>query len=170
MDKAASHISKDSVVFLGANKVNYVFIPSGMTPACQSLDISVNKIFKDNVKFLFEKERLYYDNINPKIKLKQARLNLVNYIYEVWYNDTIITKNIIINCFNKAGIINQFYTTSEEDKITELYRYDILDKDNEILDDLGDELKLNPDEINDEKENNELFDELMEIKNYNNKI
>ena len=136
-----------------------------MTPACQPLDISVNKFFKDNAKFLFKKERLYYDNINSKIKLKQAILNLVNYIYWVWYNDTIIAKNILINGFNKAGIINQFYTTSEEDKITELYRYDILNKDNEILDDLGDELNLNPDEINDEKEKDQLFEQFMEIKN-----
>ena len=97
-----------------------------MTQAYQPLDISVNKVFKDNVKFLFKKDKLFYDNINPKIKLKQARLNLVNYIYEIWYNDAIITKNIIINSFNKAGIINQFYTTSEEDKITEIYRYDII--------------------------------------------
>ncbi len=70
MDKAASHISKDSIAFLDANKVNYVLIPLGMTPVCQPLDISVNKVFQDNVKFLFEKERLYYDNINPKIKSK----------------------------------------------------------------------------------------------------
>ena len=83
----------------------------------------------------------------------------------MWYNDTIIAKNILINGFNKAGIINQFYTTSEEDKITELYRYDILNKDNEILDDLGDELNLNPDEINDEKEKEQLFEQFMEIKN-----
>ena len=40
-----------------------------MTPYCQPLDISVNKIFKDNIKLIFEKDRLFLDNINPKIKL-----------------------------------------------------------------------------------------------------
>ena len=53
---------------------------------------AVNKVFKDNVKFYFEKERLYLDGLNNQIKLKEARLNLVEYIFKVWYNDLIISK------------------------------------------------------------------------------
>jgi len=72
-----------------------------MTPIYQPLDIEVNKVFKDNVKLLFEKERLYLNGLNNQIKLKQARLNLVEYIYKVWYNDLIINKEIIVNGLKK---------------------------------------------------------------------
>ena len=67
-----------------------------MTPVCQPLDISINKIFKDNIKLLFEKNRLFHDGLNQHIKLKQARYN--DHIYNVWYNDTIITKEMHICC------------------------------------------------------------------------
>lgn len=58
LDKASSHISKDSLEALNENGVNYILIPAGMTSICQPLDIAVNKIFKGNIRVLFEKERL----------------------------------------------------------------------------------------------------------------
>lgn len=58
LDKASSHISNDSIGVLNENGVNYILIPVGMTSICQPLDIAVNKIFKDNIRLLFEKERL----------------------------------------------------------------------------------------------------------------
>lgn len=51
-----------------------------MTPECQPLDISFNKKFKDNIKYLFEENRLFINNLNVKIKLNTARLNLIDYI------------------------------------------------------------------------------------------
>ena len=108
MDKASSHISKDSLSILEEKKINYVLIPGGLTSECQPLDISVNKIFKDNLKLRFEKERLLYDILNNKIKLKSLRINLLDYINQVWYDNTIITKNIIEKGFEKAGIIKIF--------------------------------------------------------------
>ena len=47
-----------------------ILIPAGMTSICQPLDISVNKVFKDNIRLLFEKERLFYDNMNKINKLQ----------------------------------------------------------------------------------------------------
>ena len=58
-----------------------------------------------------------FDNLEKKTKLKQARLNIIDYITRVWYDDNIITPSIISNGFKKAGLINNVYTTSEEDKI-----------------------------------------------------
>ena len=55
-DMASSHISESSLDLI--KKLN-ITIPSGMTPYCQPLDISVNKIFKDNKRILFEKNRLF---------------------------------------------------------------------------------------------------------------
>ena len=51
-----------------------------MTSILQSMDLSVNKVFKDNIRYSFEKDRLLYDNIMPKNKLETARLNIINYV------------------------------------------------------------------------------------------
>lgn len=48
-----------------------------MTPECQPLDISVNKIFKDAIKFKVELNRINLDKLNGEIKLKMARLNML---------------------------------------------------------------------------------------------
>ena len=55
MDKASSHISKEAIIFLEENNITYNLIPSGLIPILKPLDISVNKIFKDNINNLFEK-------------------------------------------------------------------------------------------------------------------
>lgn len=69
-------------------------------------------------------------------------MNIIDNI-KVWYDDLIITKNIIVNSFQKSGIINTYYTTNDEDKIMELYSYDLFYLTyNEIIDDLSDELKV----------------------------
>ena len=50
MDKASSHISKESIKFLEENNIAYNLIPAGLTPILQPLDISINKVLKDNIK------------------------------------------------------------------------------------------------------------------------
>ena len=35
------------------NNIYEVFIPRGLTPVCQHLDININKIFKDEMKKLY---------------------------------------------------------------------------------------------------------------------
>ena len=119
-----------------------------MTCQCQPLDVAVNKNFKDQFKFLFEKDRLFYDDMNNKNKLKSLRINLLDYIYKVQYNDTIIIKKIIERGFQKAGIRNNFYLTDDEEKIRESYRFDVLNGMLEIEDDLGNELNVNAEEEN----------------------
>ena len=64
LDKTPSHCSYETINFLKENNVNFTVIPAGMTPICQPLDIGINKVFKDNIKLLFEKNRLFYDNLN----------------------------------------------------------------------------------------------------------
>ena len=70
LDKATCHISTDSFDALNNNGVKYLLIREGMTSICQPLDILVNKVFKDNIRLLFEKERLFYDNMNKINKLQ----------------------------------------------------------------------------------------------------
>lgn len=109
-----------------------------MTQECQPLDISVNKILKDSIKFNFELSRLTFDNINPKLELKTARLKMIENIYKCWKDDKKITKEIILNGFKHAGITYNFYLSYDEYKLYENYIYDIIDyRISDILDDLG---------------------------------
>lgn len=175
LDKEPSHCSYEAINFLKENNVNFTFIPAGMTPICQPLDIGINNVFKDNIKLLFEKNSLFCDNLNQNIRLKQVRINLIEYIIKVWYSDSIITKTIIVNSFVKAGIINNSYTIKEEDKIMELYAQDLnYLNDFEIIDDLSIELKVNSDDLekieNNSSDEESEFDEKEEDIMNNNKV
>ena len=64
------YVSSESLDYLKKNKIDFLLIPPGTTSLFQPFDLSVNKIFKDNIILLFEQNRLLYDNINPIIKLK----------------------------------------------------------------------------------------------------
>lgn len=88
-----------------------------MTSFLQPCDISVNKVFKDKIRFFFEQNRLIYDNENPKTKLNTARIDILNFINNIWPNEDYITKNTIINGFKKAGFIGNNYLTDEEENI-----------------------------------------------------
>ena len=160
-DMASSHISKFSIDVLKKHDINFVTIPAGMTPISQPLDIAVNKTFKEHIKLLFEKERLFYDNILPKMKLNTARINLLNYINIVWNIEECITNSIIINGFKKAGIIGNIYLSKDEEKIREGYIYDLgLNNNLEIVDDLAEEynLEMNENELSLEEASDELLD------------
>ena len=53
IDKAPSHVSYESLELLKNNNLNYYLIPSGMYSLLQPMELSVNKIFKDNLRYLF---------------------------------------------------------------------------------------------------------------------
>lgn len=143
-----------------------------MTPECQPLIVSVNKIIKDSIKFNFELSRLTFDNINPKLKLKTARLKMIENIYKCWKDDKIITKEIILNGFKHAGLTYNFYLSYDEYKLYDNYMYDIIDYGiSDILDDLGQELnenENNDEESSDSDEENEKDDLGEKFKNEGN--
>ncbi len=103
------------------------------------MELSVNKVFKDNIRYSFGKDRLFYDNIMPKNKLETARINLINSVNNIWNNENTINKTIIKNGFKKAGFVGNSYFLPEEEKIFEGALFDLNIKNNEfeILDDLG---------------------------------
>lgn len=76
--------------------------------------MTVNKIFKDSIKLNLEKDRLFFDNLNPKIKLNILTVNLFGYINNFGNDDSLITKNIIINGFKKSDIFGNNYLFLEE--------------------------------------------------------
>ena len=54
------------------------------------IPIDIKNQSKDNLRILFKKNRLFYDQNNNSIKLDNASLNLVNHIKDVWYNNNMI--------------------------------------------------------------------------------
>jgi hypothetical protein len=75
----------------------------------------------------------------PKNKLEISRLNIINYVNNIWNNENPINKAIIKNGFKKAGFVGNSYFLIEEEKILEGVLFDLNIKNNEfeILDDLG---------------------------------
>ena len=49
------HISFDIIRYLVSLKINYVFIPKGLTSILQPLDVSVNRTFKDALRHCYVK-------------------------------------------------------------------------------------------------------------------
>ena len=83
----------------------------------------------------------------PKNKLEISRLNIINYVNNIWNSINPINKNIIINGFEKARFIGKSYFSLEEEKILEGALFDLNIKNNkfEILDDLGNNANINND-------------------------
>lgn len=175
VDSASSHSSEESINILNTNNINYLLIPAGMTALLHPMDISTNKVFKDNIRYLFEKDRLLYDNINPKVKLQTARINILNYINTVWNNEEPINKNIIKNGFKNAKIIGNSYISLEEEKIRNNALYDLNLNFNkiELIDDLGKELNMNFDALDNDgsdKDDKDLIENIELDNNYKNEI
>ena len=59
IEKASSHSSDDSLEILNKLNISYLLIPFGMNSLLQPMDLSVNKVFKDNIRYSFEKDRLF---------------------------------------------------------------------------------------------------------------
>ena len=139
IDSASSHSSEESINILNSNNINYLLIPAGMTALLQPMDISTNKVFKDNVRYLFEKDR------------QTARI-ILNYINTVWNNEEPINKNIIKNGFKNAGVMGGSYISFEEEKIRDNALYDINLNFNkiELIDALGKELNMDFDVLDNE--------------------
>ena len=75
-------------------------------------------------------------------------MNLLDYIFRVWEDKNLITNSDIINGFKYAGIIGNAYLTIEQERINSGYLYDMIDIDiNSIIDDLGEELNFNDNDI-----------------------
>ena len=126
IDRAPSHVSDISLNLFSELDISYVLIPPGLTPILQPLDIGVNKIFKDKLKYKFEQYKIDKQNINEKLSLQDARIRLLKFINEIWYNDQEITPSSIINCFDKSGITKINYITKSKEKVIKNYILDLL--------------------------------------------
>ena len=68
--------------------------------------------------------------------MQNVRLNLLDFIYQIWNDDNFITKVSIINGFKSVGLINKFFLLIEEEKTNKSYLYDLIRDDKiKIIDD-----------------------------------
>ena len=64
IDQAPSHVSEITKNMFENVDINFLLIPPELTSILQSLDIGVNKIFKEKLKFKFEQYKINRKNIN----------------------------------------------------------------------------------------------------------
>ena len=113
-DRAPPHITKEILNHL-EKKCWISFIPAKLTRFLQPLDIGINKQFKSYLKnkyLINEANKLTNVEINPiKIKDKLSvskldllRLNLINWILEIWEDNSLIKTSSIISSFKKESI------------------------------------------------------------------
>ena len=116
LDKAPIHTSEEVIKYYKKGNKKLVFIPSGLNPVLQPLEITVNKLFKNGIKYLYI-QHMIKNGKAEKLKLK--RKDLIQWIFEVWYNESIITSNCIINTFKSTGISNNI--NGKEDDLIKSY-------------------------------------------------
>ena len=120
MDRSPSHIYRSK--YLDKKGESYVFIPGGLTRYLQPLDIGVNKQFKEHLKNNYLSElaenidennddkegfgkysNIFGDGKKPS-QIDEQRLNIINWVIDVWWDDEKIKISAILNSFSKAGI------------------------------------------------------------------
>ena len=94
------HLIADDFNPYTKNNIYEVFIPRGLTPFCQLLDININKVFKDEMKKLYLSWRSNLINTNIRV----SRQNVVEWCCSCWDNPFVITTELIKETFLQAGI------------------------------------------------------------------
>ena len=129
LDETISHIKEEVIEKCTGNLMDISILPGGTTIIMQPLDISINKKFKSYIK-----EKYINHCVKNNVTFSKVNKNdIINWIYETWYNQTI-KKNLIINSFKVCGLSNK--TDFSEDKLIKCFDF----------------LKNKIDDINDEEE------------------
>ena len=102
MDSAPVHISEEIKNLYLSNNKRLLFIPSGLTSVLQPLDVSINKLFKEEVRNKYAEYLIKNKDMSNKVN----REDIIKWIADVWYSDKIISKLSIINTFKGCGISN----------------------------------------------------------------
>lgn len=111
LDRATSHYFTELKDEFYSRNYKYVLIPPALTRFAQPLDISVNFPFKSEMK------RNYFQyNFSNGNNKKANQNNIVNFVYDCWYNENTIKANVIKNSFRFAGITEDFELSSSKIK------------------------------------------------------
>ena len=87
----------------------YSLIPPDQTSYVQPLDISINKPFKSAIHKMYTQFQI--NNNNSK---EPTRENIIQFIHDIWYGESIITKEMIIKSFKICRISNSMDGSEDE--------------------------------------------------------
>ena len=92
IDYISSHIIEEIEHKFRSLDVEVAYIPKGLTLLLQPLDVSINRPMKIDLR---NKYTEYCIKKNHNVNNKISRIKILNWICETWYDDIIITKNMI---------------------------------------------------------------------------
>ena len=122
-DSAPMHTSLEVLKYISNKKLTMCWFQKGLTPILQTLDVSINKPFKEAMKHKYESSIIYYSN---KDKIKIKRDVMLKWINERWYGINILKKEMIVKSFLVTGISNKLDGTEDDEfqgfnKIQDIY-------------------------------------------------
>ena len=112
MDQATMHTNEVVIKELEKKDTEIHFIPKGMTCVLQLLDVSINKPFKAHLKNRYIK--YCYDKNSVEMVSREL---LINWVAEIWWDNNLISPDIIKNSFKVTGLSNNL-DRSENDLFT----------------------------------------------------
>ena len=99
---ATIHLVNDEFNPFFKYNINSIYVPKGLTPVCQPLDMTINKLIKDKMKRQYLQWRSsLLDNNNTKV----TRQNVIDCFCNGWKNENVVPCQLIKNTFKQAGII-----------------------------------------------------------------
>lgn len=105
------HDSYEIINYLTKYKINFVFVPKGLTSILQPLDISINHPFKLALKHEYEFLLTFFGKAKvPKVK----REKIIEWIVNCWEDKDKIKTETIKNSFLYCGISNKPDGTEDE--------------------------------------------------------
>ena len=109
LDKPPSHFNSKIIELFNTNQQEYIYIPAGLTPYLQPLDIGINKPFKNRIKDYYLNFQISKcDKINGTIMNqvnKVSKTEMVKFVSKSWWDEKDgIKEEFIINSFRKNGI------------------------------------------------------------------
>ena len=90
IDKATTHEKEEFKRVSFNNDVTISYIPKGLTPILQTLDVSINKPLKDALRNEYPQFCIQKDLNNAD---KISRKQIIDFVYDVWNNKNIISKD-----------------------------------------------------------------------------
>ena len=96
------HVTDEIRNLYTSGKKQLIEIPNGLTSIIQPLDVSINFPFKNAIRNKYINFIIHNNHGINNIKV--GRIEVINWINEVWYDYNIITKDMIFKSFKETGI------------------------------------------------------------------